>query len=380
MTYAKLLQIRSVTLMTNNTIATDKNPNMAIREALRRIMALLCILAAVWCAFKPGLTVTVHPVPLAMLIPVRPGDAERIKLITAAKNGELSPGQSLQAWTLVWKRNRFVKGHPNEWQAIVNRINHRTDGRISIPLNDIPNPRYKFVKISDNTAMMVDMSYPLRELVPFWLLGALLVYVLIPWPPNNSDIVFGRKRWGSIILPDWVGLIITGCYMVLVIPAVTGYSIYPGPMPGLQWSLMYILSGTSFMVVAWYNSCTYVRLTNQQLELRSPRGMEDVAYGQIESIELCQITAPGWVQWIALVMAPFTLCTVMYASKQLLETRSGAIITMRYGDAKRYVLDNIVAYDELLTQLQAKSSCKLIGFDLPCLALLRSKGFTLGPI
>lgn len=366
--------------MTNNTIVTDKNPNMAIREALRRMIPLLCVLAAVWCAFKPGYMVTVHPVPLAMLIPVRPGDAERTKLITAAKNGELSPGQSLQAWTLVWKRNKFVKGHPNEWQAIVSQINRDADGHIDIPLNTIPTPRYSFTKVSVDTAMMVDMSYRLRKLVPFWLLGALLVYVLIPWPPKNSDIVFGRKRWGSIILPDWVGLMLTGCFMVLVIPAVTGYSIYPAPMPGLQWSLMYILSGTSFLVVAWYNGCTYVRLTNQQLELRSPRGMEAVAYDQIESIELCQITAPGWVQWIALVMVPFTLCTVMYTRKQLLETRSGAIITMRNGDAKRCVLDNIVAYDELLKLLQTKSNCKLIGFDLQCLALLRSKGFTMGPI
>ncbi len=360
---------------------------MAIKEALRRILTLFCVVAAVWCAVTPQPIVYVRHMPLSELIPSQYGDKERIALITAAKDGKLTPEQSDQAWRLVRAKHDLEMVRPDQWREVVNQVTSSEGGSIYIPRKNMPEYPYRsfqLVSIPNGTVMMVDlldsseafnrapasMVYPTRVISLFWLLGAILLYIMLPWPPKPTDNVYGYKRMNSIILPDWLGFGLAAFFTALPMMVISCDSNFTGTMQEVPWSritawsMLGILPGLSIIVVAWVYSCTYIKLTEKQVEFASPTGMQKLDYEQITSIEPHEFTSPVWLKRASLVLMYGSIFTMSAIYIMLCQKHPGATITLKNGLTKTFILEYLPRYDEMLKQLQSKSQCELKGFKL----------------
>lgn len=360
---------------------------MPVREAIRRFLVLFCIITAVWCAITPQQVVYVRHMPLSELIPSQFGDESRAKLITAAKDGKLTPDGLQQAWRLVRAKHDVVTVHPVVWRDVVKQVTGSADGSIYLALRDMPKYPYKpyqLVTIPNGTVMMVDLldsaeafnraspdlANPLRKLTPFWLLGALIIYILIPWPPKPSGSVFGYKRLNSVILPDCLGFFMSAFFTALPMMVISGDSSFTSVMRDVAWSritawsMLGILPGLSITIVAWFYSSTFIRLTEKQVEFGSPTGMQKLDYEQIASIEPYEFTSPGWLKKAALILMFGSFLTMAYIYILLCQRHAGAKVTLKDGHTKTFLIEYLPRYDELLKQLQVKSNCQITGFEL----------------
>ncbi|MHB1460557.1 MAG: hypothetical protein ACYC1M_04660 [Armatimonadota bacterium] len=360
---------------------------MPIKEALRRILTLFCVVAAVWYAVTPQPIVYVRHMPLSELIPNQYGDKERIALITAAKDGKLTPEQSDLAWRLVRAKHDLETVRPDQWRLIVDQVTSSDDGSLYLPLRNMPDHPYKpyqMVTIPNGTVLMVDvldsseafnrapasMVYPMRVISLFWLLGALLLYIMMPWPPKPSGNVYGYKRLNSIILPDWLGFGLAAFFTALPMMVISCDSNFTGTMQEVPWSritawsMLGILPGLSIIVVAWFYSCTYIRLNEKQVEFASPAGVQKLDYEQITSIEPHEFTSPEWLKRASLILMYGSIFTMSAIYIMLSQKHAGAKITLKNGRTKSFLLEYLPRYDEMLKQLQSKSQCELKGFEL----------------
>ncbi len=360
---------------------------MPIKEAIRRIVTLCLLIAAVWFTVTPQPVVYVRHMPLSELIPSQFGDKERVALITAAKDGKLTPEQSDQAWRLVRAKHELVLVRPDQWRDVFNKATSSEDGSFYIPVSNMPEHTYKsyqLVTIPNGTVMMVDlldsseacnrapsgMVYPTRVISLFCLAGGLLLYILIPWPPKPSGNVYGYKRLNSIILPDWLGFGLAAFFTALPMMVISCDSNFSGTMREVPWSritawsMLGILPGLSVIIVAWFYSCTYIRLHEKQVEFASPGGVQTIGYDQIVSIEPHEYTSPAWLKRASLILMYGSIFTMSAIYIMLCQKHPGAKITLKNGHTKAFLLAYLPRYDELLKQLQSRSNCELKGFEL----------------
>lgn len=360
---------------------------MPIREALRRILTLFCVIAAVWCAVTPQQIAYIRHMALDELIPSSYGDKERVDLITAAKDGKLTKEQSEQAWRLVRAKHEITTVRPDEWRNIVDQVKNSDDGSIYTALRDMPDLQYKsfqLVAIPNGTVMMVDMLEssealhraapslvnPMRKLTPFWLIGAVLVYILLPWPPKPSGNVFGYNRLKSMILPDWLGFGLSAFLIALPLLVISGDSHFSSIMHTIPWSritawcMLGILPGLSISIVAWFYSCTSFRLADKQVEIANPLGTQKYDYEQIASIEQYDFVSPGWLKKASLILMYVSLFTLSYIYIMLSRKHAGAKLTLKNGRTETLLIEYLPRYDEFLRQLQTRSNCQLTGFKL----------------
>ncbi len=360
---------------------------MTITEVLRRKVCFILVMAAVWCAATPQQVVYVRHMPLSELIPTRWDDKERAALITAAKDGKLTAEQSKQAWQLARNKHELVIVRPDLWKGILTQIANNSDGEGYFPQKDMPEFPYKpyqLVQVPNGTVLMVDLldsseafnrvpaelSRPWSRWSLWLLILAVLVYIAIPWPPKASGNVYAYRRLNSVILPDWLGYFLVAAFTALPLFVVSADSNFSGVMRDTSWikicawGLLAAIPGLSILFISWWYSCTYIELHDDKLAMHAPMKSFQISYDQIRSIEYFEMTSPRWLKRATLLLMYGSLFTMTAIYIMLSQPHAAARITMADGSSKTLLIEYLPRYQQMLKQVQQKSSCELKGFEL----------------
>jgi len=210
------------------------------------------------------------------------------------------------------------------------------------------------------------LLYPRRRLALWVALAALALYIVLPWPRVPPGTVrYSRVRGG--VLPDVVGLMLTGVFFappLLIIPSVTSSPRLLDVEGGwiVLTLLFWLLAGFGLAIhamAAWYTRYQ-IRVLADGLERVTLWGRDRVAFADIESVAAAPTEPPRW-----LVRAGFVMSLVNWRAlgpTLLVASRSDSHLELRCRDGRR-----------LRVGLTA-----LLGVD-GLLRALRDAGIALGP-
>jgi len=336
-------------------------------EILRRLIALVCVLAAVWTAVvtSPG----VYQVKLVdfareqQQTRERDADAQRLMRHLIGENTPvtLHPEAlgSVEAFAAKELDGRLYLGRQPAWQTLVTDVRALTRGTASPALRAVHAGRnhglrdYHYYALDDSllrelggvlgprhafTYVQVDMpqgprylaitylspvdalrsaapalTSPFRQQSVWWLIAGLLWYALLPCPPRRDDTLrYNRAR--CVVVPDLLGFLLAGFFYALPLLVLSRDSNMYGILEAAGWLTVSIvvLLFTLFGVALLITGLWYAGFSLQVL----PDGIRLTTWGwRTRRIAFTEVTeardyvaqAPRWllvVAWLAFLARP----------------------------------------------------------------------------
>ena len=125
--------------------------------------------------------------------------------------------------------------------------------------------------------------------------AAVLIYAFAPRPalPNGA---MTYHRLSAVILPDWMGLILTSLMLVLPVWAgpSQGVPTLLHPMAWLLWPMAAVFA--SFSVIAWRRDCVFLCLDDAGLTLDTGWRHLSIPWSQITRVSLWRRGLPRWMR------------------------------------------------------------------------------------
>lgn len=152
------------------------------------------------------------------------------------------------------------------------------------------------------------LSHPYTGLSP-WLTGAgILFYILLPWRRRRENEA-SYKRSRSVIGPDLIGLLLTGCFMVLPLFIITQITEHPHPLSlvrgenvvGFICWFIAAMGASNFVISAWYEGLRFV-INSQGITKVNLRGARFYPFEQMIEGKPLVWTPPGWFKKLAWLM------------------------------------------------------------------------------
>jgi len=153
------------------------------------------------------------------------------------------------------------------------------------------------------------MLHPRRGMSLWLLLGAIAVYVLLPWPKRTGNMVLYSRASGGV-MPDIVGVMLSSVFFVmplLIIPSIAStpdlFDVEGGWI--ILTLIFWSLAGFGLAIeaiAAWYTSFRVVAGPDG-LRRTTLFGSQDYAYTDIEAVSLAAYQPPRWLVKAGLLMS-----------------------------------------------------------------------------
>jgi hypothetical protein len=165
------------------------------------------------------------------------------------------------------------------------------------------------------------LLYPGRAWARRVLAGALLVYLLLPWPRLVPGAAY-YSRAGGVVLPDLIGVVMTGMFFGLPFFVIPATASSPDLFGGDGWWVLTLvgwgmaaLGASIFPVAAWYGPLQVV-LREDRLERFSLLGRQELGLAEIAAVRPGSSPWPGRVTSLLWLVAIFNPRAAGYALLQ----------------------------------------------------------------
>lgn len=384
-------------------------------ELLRRLLTLICVLAAVWTAVVTSNGV--YQVKLEnfareqqrsleqeadskrLMQPLVGEDLTRDLVLNPTARG---PVDEFQAHELSQKGLYLSKGQG--WVDLVKEVAALANGKAApairavhasrndlteytyYALNDnrlqqlhgVISPRNAFSYVEVDTpkgARYLAVTYlspvdalrsaspaltsPYRRQSPWWLLAGLLLYAFLPWPTRREDTLrFNLAR--SVVVPDIMGFILAGGFYALALLVVSrdsnmyGILEASGWLAVSLWSLLFTLFGLSILIVGfWYASFSLQILPDGMCLTTWGNRKQQITYSELAEAREYIYRAPRWL--VVLGWLAFLSRPLRGGASLalLLQEHPGIELVKKDGRVTRFVVSYFPEWTRLLDALLA---------------------------
>ena len=316
-----------------------------MREIMRRVVLLGCVLWAIWWALEP----------VPALLRVGPIDFTKEQQRDRRRTFGLDPKTALpmEQYIAEKTKDRLVRVEGQEWGAFYGKVletsqGKSTDSQWTRRLERGYSPKYIFfrpdepplstaVKGLDRdhtfTYLAVEgaggtrylgitysttgdliryaptwMVYPMRQYSLWLVLIGLLTYLVLPWPQRPPEAVV-CPRGRAIVLPDIMGLLFAGFFFALPlfiiaqnspVPGVLNFSYGWGYLTLVFWFLA--LGGVAMLVTAAWYAGYQIYILPDRLRKVTLLGEEECLYAQIARVGPISWELPGWFRTLAILV------------------------------------------------------------------------------
>lgn len=149
--------------------------------------------------------------------------------------------------------------------------------------------------------------YPRRAFAPWFLLAALLVYALLPWPRFSAESIHYQRVRGAI-LPDVVGTLqflpFFGLPFFVIAANQPTRELFAGDWAALTligWG-MSLFGLAIFAAAAWYASFC-VEPGREGLRVVTLRGATYLTWSEIAAVRELSYRPPRWLRWASAIVS-----------------------------------------------------------------------------
>ena len=148
---------------------------------------------------------------------------------------------------------------------------------------------------------------PYRRYAPWFLLAALLAYILLPWP-RRAGAIIAYRRGGGIIAPDWLAIFLMTAFFSLALLVISRDSNFHSVMAThgwgtlTAWSLCALLIGLPILLTSGANSVYALELLPQGFRLLQWGRQRDISYSEIADVAFITVGSPKWLRWFGILM------------------------------------------------------------------------------
>ena len=383
-------------------------------EAMRRLLTLLLLLAAVWTlAYANTHLLQIHPLDFASEQRRLAGkDADMKRLMGPLVGQEKLAGVSLHPEAQL-TRSRFTGAYLKgkqvtqvagaEWKAFFDGafataageppddswLVHYGSGGLqdylyfaasqpplstlgtSLPqrgkvvyvrLGEGPVARYlvlDHLRVSDGASNVRSaIRNPYHHLTLWLVLGALLLYVLLPWPRSDpSTLTYARGP--SVVGPDWLGFFVGCAFFGIALLAISSdANLAPileenGWATVTAWCLLLCVPGLSLLAVARWYAAFSLHLHERGFVLQTLFGARAVEYASVERVGVYYAGSPTWLKVLVVLMIPASVGMAIPLVVLTFRTFPGLEITGRDGRVVRVLVSYLPGFERLVAALSA---------------------------
>jgi len=315
-----------------------------MREIMRRVVLLGCVLGAIWWALEP----------VPALLRVGPVDFAKEQQRDRRRTFGLDPnaGLPMDQYIAHKTKDRLIRVEGREWSVFHDQVVETSDGKSTDPqwtrrLERGHSPKYIFFRpdeapLAATTGLDRDHTftylaingeggtrylgitysttrditrdapiwqvYPLRQYSLWLVLIGFLTYLVLPWPKRPPEaVVCSRGR--AIVLPDIMGVLFTGFFFALPlfiiaqnspVPGILNFSYGWGYLTLVFWFLA--LGGVAMLVAAAWYAGYQIHILPDRLRKVTLLGEEECLYAQITRVGPISWELPRWFKTLAFVV------------------------------------------------------------------------------
>ena len=383
-------------------------------EAMRRLLTLLLLLAAVWTlAYANTHLLQIHPLDFASEQRRLAGkDADMKRLMGPLVGQERVAGVSLHPEAQL-TRSRFTAAYLKgkqvtqvagaEWKAFFDGafatavgeppddswlVHYGSDGLrdylyfaasqpplnalgtslpergkvVYVRLGEGPVARYlvlDHLRVSDGASNVRSaIRNPYHHLTLWLVLGALLLYVLLPWPRSDPNTLT-YARGPSVVGPDWLGFFVACSFFGIALLAISSdanlASILEenGWATVTAWCLLLCVPGLSLLAVAHWYAAFSLHLHDRGFALQTLFGARAVEYANVDRVGVYYAGSPTWLKVLVVLMIPASVGMAIPLVVLTFRTYPGLEITCRDGRVVRVLVSYLPGFERLVAALSA---------------------------
>ena len=316
-----------------------------MREIMRRVVLLGCVLGAIWWALEP----------VPALLRVGPVDFAKEQQRDRRRTFGLDPnaGLPMDQYIAHKTKDRLVRVEGRAWSVFLDKVVETSEGKSTDPqwtrrlgrgimdgsvffrLDDSPlaavatkldgDRSFTYVAVASSTgANYLGLTYatpmytsryapawlfyPRRQYSLWLVLIGFLTYLVLPWPKRPPEaVVCSRGR--AIVLPDIMGVLFTGFLFALpffiitqnsAVPGILNFSYGWGYLTLVFWFLA--LGGVAMLVAAAWYAGYQIHILPDRLRKVTLLGEEECLYAQITRVGPISWELPGWFRTLAVLV------------------------------------------------------------------------------